>query len=520
MARRARQRGSAFLLAMLLVFAAVGVVLAVELAASSTAAQRDRVSDRALAQAREALIAYAADRPINASVGPGYLPCPDLDDDGWAEATCGSQNGDSGQSERLGRLPWKTLGLPDLRDGSGERLWYAVSSKYKGLLNCGVSPACLDMTPDAALGTISVRDNAGSILHDGTIAEAYRAEAGGAVAVVFAPGPALARIGGIEAAEQRRECAPGECDAAGRCVTDPPQRAARCDPANYLDKAPGARYGDEDNADFIDRNDAAGRARNANGFIHGPVVLPDGRLAVNDRLAVIAYRDVMPRIRQRVALEVSGCLRHYATRPENRGRYPWPTPACLQSSGAWDGRSSVAFGRIADTPFAPSDTMLARWWGDDEVIASGSACKIATAPGSSAPGSTAGHDGHSWWSAWKPYVFYALARGFAPDAGGAACEGAACLELVDPSGRLLGAPRQYAVIVAGAPLARDGFVQARGGANVADVRQWLEDANADLEGAPGCSPPPVFSCEGRGTCQRVTASGGGRGFNDVVVAFP
>ena len=181
MARSARQRGAAFVLAMLLLFAALGVVLAVELAAASTAAQRDRVSDRALAQAREALIAYATDRPINSSVGPGYLPCPDLDDDGWAESTCGSQSGDSGQSERLGRLPWKTLGLPDLRDGYGERLWYAVSSKYKGLLNCAVSRACLDMTPDTALGTITVRDSAGTVLHDGTIAEAYRANEGGAV---------------------------------------------------------------------------------------------------------------------------------------------------------------------------------------------------------------------------------------------------------------------------------------------------------------------------------------------------
>src|SRR5260221_12911155 len=97
------------------------------------------------------------------------------------------------------------------------------------------------MTPDAALGTISVRDNAGSILHDGTIAEAYRAEAGGAVAVVFAPGPALARIGGLEAGQQRRECAPGDRDPTGRCVTDPPPRAARCDTAKHLRKAPAAR---------------------------------------------------------------------------------------------------------------------------------------------------------------------------------------------------------------------------------------------------------------------------------------
>ena len=475
-------------------------------------------------------------------MGPGYLPCPDLDDDGWAESTCGSQNGDSGQAQRLGRLPWKTLGLADLRDGSGERLWYAVSSKYKGLLNCGVSRACLDMTPDAALGTISVRDNTGALIHDGSIGEAYRADAGGAVAVVFAPGPPLARAtaDASAGAQQRRECAPGECDAAGRCVTEPPQRAARCNPVNYLDKAPGARYGDEDNADFIDRNDAAGRPRNRNGFINGPLVLPDGRVAVNDRLAVIAYRDVMPRIRLRVALEVSHCLRFYASRPENRGRYPWPTPSCLQSSAAWDGRPGVLFGRVPDTPFAPSDAMLERWWRHDarlpealaELPTANDACRIAVAPAdvgtqrSTPPGSpaaegqTAGRAGNSWWNAWKPYVFYALARGFAPDAGASACQATACLDLAEPSGRTIATSKQYAVIVAGAALARDGFVQSRAGANVAEVRQWLEEANAELEGAAGCTPPPAFSCEGRGTCTRVTTGAGARGFNDVVVAYP
>ena len=518
------QHGMALVVATLMLLACVGLAFVVQLAGGSGAAERERASLAALALAREALIAYAADHPINAVVGPGYLPCPDLDDDGWAESTCGSQSGDSGQADRLGRLPWKTLGLPDVRDGHGERLWYAVSSKYKGLLNCGVSRACLDMTPDAALGTISVRDNAGFVVHDGRVGEPYRADAGGAVAVVIAPGPPLARAATdrTQGIEQRRECAPGECDGAGRCVTDPPQRAARCDPRNFLDRAPGARYGDEDNADFVDRNDPGGRALNGNGFIHGPVSLADGRLAVNDRLAVIAYRDVMPRIRQRVALEVSHCLRSYAARPENGARYPWPTPACLQATPLWEGRAGVLFGRIADTPFASPGTMASRWWSASDPPSANEACRIAVAPASrSDQGSTAGHDANSWWNAWKPYVFYALARGFAPDAGAAGCASAACLSLADPTGRALGSPRQYAVIVAGATLARDGFVQIRAGANIAEPRQWLEAANADLEGALGCDSAPAFSCEARASCTRVTtAAAGSRGFNDVVVAYP
>ena len=517
------QRGMALVIATLMLLACIGVLLAIGLVGAAGGAGRERASLAALAEAREALIAYAADHPINSVVGPGYLPCPDLDDDGWAEATCGSQNGDSGQADRLGRLPWKTLGLADLRDGYGERLWYAVSSKYKGLLNCGVSRACLDMTPDAALGTISVRDNAGSIIHDGTIAQAYRADAGGAVAVVIAPGPPLARAAadGSEGALQRRECVPGECDASGRCVTQPPQRAAHCDSRNFLDKAPGARYGDEDNADFVDRNDAAGRPRNVNGFIHGPLTLPDGRIAVNDRLAVIAYRDVMPRIRLRVALEVAHCLRGYATRPENRGRYPWATPACAQSAAQWDARAGVLFGRIPDTPFASSGAMLERWWSAAEPASANDACRIAAPPGDAADeGSTAGRDGNSWWNAWKPYVFYALARGFAPDAGASGCAQGTCLDLADPTGRALGTSKQFAVVVAGATLARDGFVQSRAGANVSEVRQWLEAANAELEGTAGCTAAPAFSCEARASCTRVTSGSGNRGFNDVVVAFP
>src|SRR5512142_1165139 len=136
MAPRGRRCGAFLVLAALVLLLAIGTLFAT-VATWRISAARDRATERALAQAREALVAYAADRPITAIVGPGYLPCPDLDGDGWAESTCGSLDGASGQADRLGRLPWKTLGLPELRDGDGERLWYAVSSKHKGLLNCG-----------------------------------------------------------------------------------------------------------------------------------------------------------------------------------------------------------------------------------------------------------------------------------------------------------------------------------------------------------------------------------------------
>ncbi|HXS51882.1 MAG TPA: hypothetical protein VN782_05070 [Usitatibacter sp.] len=479
MPRLGRHRGAFLILAALAVLLAAAALLAVA-GSFHVGAARERSTERALALAREALIAYAADRDIDAAVGPGYLPCPDLDGDGWAESTCGSLDGSSGQEQRLGRLPWKTLGLPLLRDGDGEALWYAVSTKYKGLLNCAGSRACVDMSPVAALGTITVRDASGHAFHDGTLAAAARALQGGAVAVVIAPGAPLARLqaNGTHAM-QRRECAPGDCDADGRCATVPPQRAAPCDPANYLDRASSG----EDNAAFVDRSAASARALNADGFIAGPVRGADGSVEVNDRIAAVGYGDVMPAMLRRVALEVVRCLRDYATRPENAARYPWPAASCADGAafGSAPDTSGLALGSIADTPFARtsqsgSGAMLPRWWravarspeSPGELPTATNACRIAVAPDDPGPirtlgagtpsseGETAGFAGNAWWSTWLPFVAYGLARGFAPDgAGTPSCDAGACLSIDATSGAPLGRDKQVVVVAstscAGAP---------------------------------------------------------------------
>jgi hypothetical protein len=463
-----RPRGAALIVTSLMLLVVAGALAAI-VAGLDAPRLRERATERALAEAREALIAYAADRPLSAVVGPGYLPCPDLDGDGWAESTCGSLDGSSGQDQRLGRLPWKTLGLPQLRDGDGEPLWYAVSSKHKGLLNCAASRGCVDMSPAAALGTITLRDPAGRVVHDGTIADPRRARDGGVAAVVIAPGAPLARVApdGTRS-QQRRDCAPGQCDAAGTCLTDPPRLAAPCDPANYLDRAPS-----EDNADFVDRNDAPGRPQNGNGFIEGPVRLPGGALAVNDRIAVVAYRDLMPAVMRRVALELVHCLRYYATRPENGGRYPWPARSCGEgvTFGSASDVQRRVLGTVADTPFmrsvdASAGRLVDRWWRHSarspealgELPSAQDACLIAVSPDDPGParhsmagspadeGETAGFAGNAWWSTWQPYVAYALAPGFAPDAPSTDCA-SGCLSVETSAGRLLASSVQVAVVV-------------------------------------------------------------------------
>lgn len=124
------QRGAA-LLVILMVVGVLGTFFA--LRAFNNNVERDLVTTAALAQAKEALLGFAVTyRDRNPGVGGsldkpfGYLPCPDTNNDGDAEPSCGFKD-----VTVIGRLPWRTLGLPPLRDSAGECLWYAVSGRIK-----------------------------------------------------------------------------------------------------------------------------------------------------------------------------------------------------------------------------------------------------------------------------------------------------------------------------------------------------------------------------------------------------
>jgi hypothetical protein len=106
---------------------AVGWLLSHQTSAASRQLRQDMQTAHALAVAREALIGFAATyrSKEHPDADFGYLPCPDLDGDGSSE-TCGTKDQTS-----VGRLPYLTLNLPDLRDGAGECLWYAVAGSVK-----------------------------------------------------------------------------------------------------------------------------------------------------------------------------------------------------------------------------------------------------------------------------------------------------------------------------------------------------------------------------------------------------
>lgn len=103
---------------------------------SEVSVERDLRTREALLQAKAALIAYAAAQAWTNKAGnpfpdktdqPGSLPCPDNDNNGGADAVPDCTSGAS----RVGRFPWKTVGAPELRDASGETLWYAVSASFR-----------------------------------------------------------------------------------------------------------------------------------------------------------------------------------------------------------------------------------------------------------------------------------------------------------------------------------------------------------------------------------------------------
>ncbi len=260
--RSTKQQHGVALIAMLTVISLILMAMYLKrLNESNFVALKLEKTQRVLAEAKQALLAYSAEpiQPTNCNLNcarPGDLPCPDLDNDGEAEGICNAQ------AQRLGRLPWKTLGLIDLKDGDGESLWYAVSNRYKN--NTRVLPLNSETK-----GTISLRNQQEQLIFDG-------AQESGLVAVVIAPHAALTRQDNVS---QTRS------------------PANENDPQHYLDIALN-----EDNADFVDTS--------TNGFVSGLIKL-NNQIIVNDAVLPITQDQFTHMIEQRVVVEVMSALLDY-----------------------------------------------------------------------------------------------------------------------------------------------------------------------------------------------------------------
>jgi type II secretory pathway pseudopilin PulG len=390
-----RQQGAAIIALLALVGIVFSAILLTAMSGASTESEQDLQTARALSVAHRALIDYAVSvQPDTDVKRPGDLPCPDLDNDGDAEPTC------SAASERIGRLPVETLELYDLVDGHGERLWYALSGNFdRSTVNRCPTPGGPNCLNSETVGTLTVRDQAGNTIHDGTVLGS------GAIAVVFSPGPPIVRQGA--STPQDRSCAGdgnvAACQATSTC-SGTTGATALCNAVNYLEVV-GAPLPPEDNADFLDGS-------TANGFIAGPVRDAGGNLLVNDRLVVLRHSDLIPRLEQRVAREVLRCLANYAT--TNGQRYPWAASVTADYTTALADQTNLRFGRLANSLPSSLASGLSGTWPADCPI------RMATSP-------------QAWWANWQNLMFYAVAPEHAPDASMVGC--GTCLSVNGAPGR-------------------------------------------------------------------------------------
>jgi hypothetical protein len=184
------QRGFALIAVLALAALISAFLIASVLNRSSTdvSNEREQRTMEALRQAKAALIAYAANEQwqkykSQGTDQPGALPCPDILHNG-TESDEGDPDcvgpGIFNTTNLIGRIPWKALGTEDLRDASGERIWYALAKNFRKLSGTTIinsdtqacdSPAC---NPGESQLTVT-----------------GMAPAKNVVAIVFAPGPAL-----------------------------------------------------------------------------------------------------------------------------------------------------------------------------------------------------------------------------------------------------------------------------------------------------------------------------------------
>ena len=158
-----KQRGIALIIFALILVVATTTFFVSQLDGNDIKIERDKETATALAMAKTALIGWAATRTTLTQLG--QLPCPE-------DTTLIGSPTTEGNAQTIcalpatGRLPWRSLGLGDLRDGNGDKLWYTISAGFRSNTINSDTPAQLTV--------------------DGV--------AGSAVAIIFSPGLPLGQV--------------------------------------------------------------------------------------------------------------------------------------------------------------------------------------------------------------------------------------------------------------------------------------------------------------------------------------
>lgn len=286
------QHGGVLMVMLVIMIIGAAAILVGSLGSPTLKIERDKITANALAQAKEALIG----RAVTDGNRPGSLTCPDTNNDGSAELLSGNDC-----PSYTGRLPWRTLKLPDLRDGAGERLWYALSRNFRD-------------------------DDSNHINSDapGTLSISGTSSSSNVIAIVFAPGT-------VVNGASRSSSAAAACSS----LKDIPHVAQSWCATNYLEGS----------------NAALNTWTNPNMNYQSA----DTSSAFNDRMIFITYQNLMPLIEKRVAREVKTCLDDYAL--VNANAYPWAAP--VSDTTNYAGILNTRFGRLPQfTPYNSNVQLL------------------------------------------------------------------------------------------------------------------------------------------------------------------
>lgn len=385
----------------------------------------------ALKQAKQALINYAvthADGNGGGIAGEyGYLPCPDSTN----FSTEGNQ--DPGGNCRakniniLGYLPWKSLDLPALKDGSGNCLWYAVSGSYKG---------------DPSSGLVNEDTNGLFQVVGGS---------NGIVAVVFAPGAPLAG--------QARTI-----DVNTLCGKDFGNEAAYLEGDGIIDNSSVPNI-----IDFPDW------------FIHASLTSETENSPYNDYFLTITREEIWHAIMQRSDLNdrlrditeaLTMCLANYANNNTNR-RLPWP--ALMNIGGGdyrvmsdYEDRRGIPQNYAGRFPFYLNDSNGEIGKPAGYMIDMGFCSSLQVTSGATVDLQTIDSEYRIILNNWKDHFFYAVSKHYAlPDNVWQGC--GECVSFG-------GADYSAIVFFSGSPYS--GFPQLRNAANKAVINNYLENGNA------------------------------------------
>ncbi len=255
---RFKQGGQA-VLALLMIFGIAFSVFVYNMIGPAEATSRRQArTETALRDARDALLGWSVQRTSTAALPnarPGELPCPDMNNDGYEDGSC--------VAGALGRVPWKTLGIPEPRDEAGETLWYAIAGPFR-IWNMN--------------NTVINSDTRGNLtVYQDSTSTALTAEA---VAIIFSPGAALGT-------QNRHPSTSALCSTTGTTI------ARNLCAANYLETAATVN------------NAATG----------GPFITVQASNTFNDRLLVVTTEELITVVEMRVARELLALLAAYSTAP-------------------------------------------------------------------------------------------------------------------------------------------------------------------------------------------------------------